>query len=93
MRDTGPSAALPFIDEVGEHISEFEGEWRQLGIGEDLVEPEKLLARKRRSPIGRCVVGGTRISAVISRAKGIFGRGAPLRIGGHSENICAVSAN
>ena len=88
MRDAGPSAALPFIDEVGEHISEFEGERRQLGIGADLVEPEKLLARKRRRPIRRCVVGGSRNNPVSSPASGIFGRGAPLR----SEGIPKTSA-
>ncbi len=93
MRNAGPSAALPFIDEIGEHISEFEGERRQLGIGADLVEPEKLLARKRRRPIRRYVVGGSRNNPVVSPASGIFGRGAPLRIGGHSENICGVGLN
>jgi len=93
MRNAGPSEALPLIDEVREHICEFEGERRQLGVGAYLIEPEKLGARKRRSAIGRYVFAGRRSSLVIQPAIEVYGPGAPLRIGGHAENICGVSVN
>jgi len=50
MRDAGPGEALPFVDEIGEQISELEGERRQLGIGANLFEPEELGAHKGATP-------------------------------------------
>ena len=45
-RHAGPGEPLPFIDEVGDHVCQHEGEWSKLGIGAHLVEPNEFLARK-----------------------------------------------
>ncbi|MFZ3178641.1 MAG: hypothetical protein WA156_00165 [Methylocystis silviterrae] len=44
MSDAGPGEALPFIDEIGEHIGEHEGERREFWIGAHLLEPKELVA-------------------------------------------------
>ena len=45
-RHAGPGEPLPFIDEVGDHVGQHEGERSQLGIGAHLVEPNEFFAYK-----------------------------------------------
>jgi len=75
--DAGPGVALPFVDEICDHIGEHEGEWRQLRIGSHLVEPNEFFARKGHGTAIWRVDDVMAIDAIVRRRIKTSGRTPP----------------